>query len=324
MEGFDGQEVGVVNDGDDEFALGVEVASFGDEASLAFVVVAGGFELHGVAEQAQEVVPGVQRAVDDRGDPLFGIVAGDGVFEDGLAGAGFAKDEAEAALAVVDLEDVEVALLVLHEGGVLIKGEGVAGEAEVGADHDGCQLLVIGYQLSVISYQLSVISYQLSVIGLESDVGAAVVGDGVEKGGVAKADAVLIDGGGKAGVAVVADGDGFVAHVAGGFVAAGVEAEGVVDADFAGVLKHEEFGGIRVAGEIADAVQIKAEAVDGFHAEGGVDAVVIGGFEPFNEGGVEVAQGVDVGEVAGEELVAHGAEEAFDFAFGGRRARGCG
>ena len=310
MEGFDGQEVGVVNDGDDEFALGVEVASFGDEASLAFVIVAGGFELHGVAEQAQEVVPGVQRAVDDRGDPLFGIVAGDGVFEDGLAGAGFAKDEAEAALAVVDLEDVEVALLVLHEGGVLIKGEGVAGEAEVGADHDGCQLLVIGYQLSVI--------------GLESDVGAAVVGDGVEKGGVAKADAVLIDGGGKAGVAVVADGDGFVAHVAGGFVAAGVEAEGVVDADFAGVLKHEEFGGIRVAGEIADAVQIKAEAVDGFHAEGGVDAVVIGGFEPFNEGGVEVAQGVDVGEVAGEELVAHGAEEAFDFAFGGRRARGCG
>ena len=125
-------------------------------------------------------------------------------------------------------------------------------------------------------------------------------------------------------MAVVADGDGFVAHVAGGFVAAGVEAEGVVDADFAGVLKHEEFGGIRVAGEIADAVQIKAEAVDGFHAEGGVDAVVIGGFEPFNEGGVEVAQGVDVGEVAGEELVAHGAEEAFDFAFGGRRARGCG
>ncbi len=317
MEGFDGQEVGVVNDGDDEFALGVEVASFGDEASLAFVIVAGGFELHGVAEQAQEVVPGVQRAVDDRGDPLFGIVAGDGVFEDGLAGAGFAKDEAEAALAVVDFEDVEVALLVLHEGGVLIKGEGVAGEAEVGADHDGCQLLVIGYQLSVISYRLS-------VIGLESDVGAAVVGDGVEKGGVAKADAVLIDGGGKAGVAVVADGDGFVAHVAGGFVAAGIEAEGVVDADFAGVLKHEEFGGIRVAGEIADAVQIKAEAVDGFHAEGGVDAVVIGGFEPFNEGGVEVAQGVDVGEVAGEELVAHGAEEAFDFAFGGRRARGCG
>ena len=324
MEGFDGQEVCVVNDGNDECALGVEVAGLGDEAGLAFVVVAGGFELHGGAEQAQEVVPGVQGAVDDGRDPLFGIVAGDGVFEDGLAGAGFAKDEAEAALAVVDLEDVEVALLVLHEGGVLIKGEGVAGEAEVGADHDGCQLLVIGYQLSVISYQLSVISYQLSVIGLESDVGAAVVGDGVEKGGVAKADAVLIDGGGKAGVAVVADGDGFVAHVAGGFVAAGVEAEGVVDADFAGVLKHEEFGGIRVAGEIADAVQIKAEAVDGFHAEGGVDAVVIGGFEPFNEGGVEVAQGVDVGEVAGEELVAHGAEEAFDLAFGGRRARGCG
>jgi hypothetical protein len=52
--------------------------------------------------------------------------------------------------------------------------------------------------------------------------------------------------------------------------------EGVVDADFAGVLKHEEFGGKRVAGEVADAVQIEAEAVDGFHAKSGVVAVVIG------------------------------------------------
>jgi hypothetical protein len=111
------------------------------------MIVAGGFELHGLAEEAQEVVPGVQRAVDDRRDPLFGIVAGDGVFEDGLAGARFAQNEAEAALAVVDLEDVEVALLVLHERGVLVMDEGVAGEAEVGADHGGCQLLVISYVL---------------------------------------------------------------------------------------------------------------------------------------------------------------------------------
>ena len=67
---FDGQEVGVINDGNDEFALGVEVAGFGDETRLALVVVACCFELLGGAEQAQEVVPGVQGAVDDGCDPI--------------------------------------------------------------------------------------------------------------------------------------------------------------------------------------------------------------------------------------------------------------
>ena len=57
VEGFEGQEVGVVNDGDDDFAFGVEVAGLGNEAGLTFVVVAGGFELHGVAEEAQETRP---------------------------------------------------------------------------------------------------------------------------------------------------------------------------------------------------------------------------------------------------------------------------
>jgi hypothetical protein len=51
MEGFVGEEVGVVDDGDDEFAFGVERAGFGDEAGLAFMIVAGGFELHGLAEE---------------------------------------------------------------------------------------------------------------------------------------------------------------------------------------------------------------------------------------------------------------------------------
>ena len=55
MKGFEGQEVGVVNDGDDEFALGDEVAGFGDETGLAFVVIAIGFEVQGGAEEAQEV-----------------------------------------------------------------------------------------------------------------------------------------------------------------------------------------------------------------------------------------------------------------------------
>jgi hypothetical protein len=64
-------------------------------------------------------------------------VADDGVLEHALAGAGFAEDEAEAALLAVDLEDVEVALLVVEERGVVVDGEGVFGEAEVAFDHGG-------------------------------------------------------------------------------------------------------------------------------------------------------------------------------------------
>ncbi len=48
-EGFDGDEVGVVDDGDEDFPFGVEVASFFDETGFAFVVVAGAFEVEGLA-----------------------------------------------------------------------------------------------------------------------------------------------------------------------------------------------------------------------------------------------------------------------------------
>ena len=141
MEGFDGQEVGVVDDGDDGSAAGVLGAGFGDEAVLTLGVAAGGVELESLAEQAQEAGPGVEGAVDDRRDPLFGIVVDDGVFEDGFAGAGFAEDEAKATLLGVDFEDVEVTLLVFEERGVVLDDEGVVAEAEVGFDHVGMDLL---------------------------------------------------------------------------------------------------------------------------------------------------------------------------------------
>ena len=114
MERFDGQEVGVIDDGDDGFAFGVLGAGFGDETCLAFGVVAEGVELERLAEQAQQVGPGVQRAVDDGRDPLLWVVTDDGVFEDGLAGAGFAEHKAESALLAVDLEDVKVVMVVLR------------------------------------------------------------------------------------------------------------------------------------------------------------------------------------------------------------------
>jgi len=104
--------MGVIDDGNDGFAFVVEVAGFGDEACFASMVIAVYVDLHGLAKEAQEAGPGVEGAVDDGGDPLFGVVVDDGVFEDGFAGAGLAEDEAEAALLGVDFEDVEVALLV--------------------------------------------------------------------------------------------------------------------------------------------------------------------------------------------------------------------
>jgi hypothetical protein len=134
-EGFDGDEVGVVDDGNEEFSFGVEVPGFCDKACFAFMIVAVAFEVEGLAEKAQDVAPGVERAVDDGGDPLFWVVEEDVVFEDGFSGAGFADDEAEAALLGVDFEDVEVTLLVGEKGGLVIDDEGVFGEAEVLTDH---------------------------------------------------------------------------------------------------------------------------------------------------------------------------------------------
>jgi hypothetical protein len=149
-------------------------------------------------------------------------------------------------------------------------------------------------------------------------VGVAVVGDEVESGGITEAMAVLVDDGWEAEAgAVVADGDGGVAQVAGGFEALVVVVEGVVGADFAGAFEEEEFVVVGVVVEAADEVEVEAEAVDGFHAEGAVFAGVVGGFDPLGELVVELVEVVDVAEIADEELVADGAKEAFDFAFGG-------
>ena len=46
-------------------------------------------------------------------------------------------------------------------------------------------------------------------------------------------------------------------------------------------------------------------------------ALVVGVLHPAGELGVELGEAADVAEVANEELVAHGAEESLDLAFGG-------
>ena len=88
--------MGVIDDGNDVFAFAVESTCFVDEAFFASVVIAIAFEAEGLAEESEHVVPGVKGAVDDGGNPLFLVVVDEGVLEDGLPGAGFAEDEAEA------------------------------------------------------------------------------------------------------------------------------------------------------------------------------------------------------------------------------------
>jgi hypothetical protein len=143
VKGIGWKEVCVINDGYDGFAFAVEVARLGDKAGFAAVVVAANVDLHGLTEEAQEAGPGVKGTVDDRGDPLFGIVMDDGVFEDGFAGARFAEDEAEATLLGVDFEDVKMALLVWKEGLGFVDDEGVLCDAEVGAYHKSVDGLLV-------------------------------------------------------------------------------------------------------------------------------------------------------------------------------------
>ena len=110
-----GHEVGVVNDGDEHFAGAVDAEGFLDQQAFAVMVAALELDLEGFAEDAQGVVVGVQGAVDDRGDHAFGVVVEEGLFEDAFAGAGFAQDQAQAALLGVDAEDVEDFLLVRQQ-----------------------------------------------------------------------------------------------------------------------------------------------------------------------------------------------------------------
>ena len=135
----------------------------------------------------------------------------------------------------------------------------------------------------------------------ELDVGSAVIGDHVEFDGLAEARAVLIDDGGEAGaLAMMADGDGGVAQVAGGFVAGGVEAEGIVGTHFAGALQQEKLITKGTGSKVAQTVEVETEAVDGLHAESGMFPDVVCIFDPAGELVVELFETVDVADTLGE------------------------
>ena len=212
------------------------------------------------------------------------------LFEDAFAGAGFAEHQTQAALLGVDAEDVEDLLLVSQqrEG---FRVEGIALEAEVGADHRS------DFRLGWVER-------------------FAVVGDGVEQAGFAHAFAFVInDHALHRPGALEADVDGAVGQMARRFEAERLEGERVVGADVAFLLDEEQFVVGLVGRQEANPLAIQGEAVQRTHAEDGMDLGVVLFLDPVGELAVERVQRTQV-QIAGEELVAHGAEKSFDFSFG--------
>ena len=127
-------EVGVVNDGHEHFAGAMDAEGLLHQQAFAVMVAALKLDLKGFAEDAERVVIGVQRAVDDGRDHAFGVVRQERLFQNTFAGARFAEHQTEAALLGVDAEDVKDFLLVgqQREG---FRVEGIALQAKMGADH---------------------------------------------------------------------------------------------------------------------------------------------------------------------------------------------
>ena len=91
-------EVGIVNDGDKHLAGAMDAEGLLDQQPFTVMVAPGELDLEGFAQDAERVVIGVQGAVDHGCNHAFGIVRQQGLFEDALAGTGFAEHQAEAAL----------------------------------------------------------------------------------------------------------------------------------------------------------------------------------------------------------------------------------
>jgi len=129
-QAIDGEKVGIVDDGQEHFAFVIDLPCGLDEEFFQRGLSAFGLNGESVAEDLQGVVVGVQGAGDGGGDHAFGIVGSDGFFDDAFAGAGFAHEQAEAALLGVDFDGVEDALLMGEqvEFGVV---EGVGFKAEM-------------------------------------------------------------------------------------------------------------------------------------------------------------------------------------------------
>ena len=127
------EQVSLVDDDVEGFAV-ADVAE-GGEDELRFELRWLGVELEGGGELAEQMGVGVQGAGERGDDRVAALGALFEVFaQHGFADAGCAKDDAEAAVLGVDVEDIGDALLLRQQGG-LKAVEGFLGEAEGGFDH---------------------------------------------------------------------------------------------------------------------------------------------------------------------------------------------
>jgi len=139
-QGFDFHQMSVINDGDDHFAELIEVEGFFDEAFFAFEGAALEADGKCLTKDSQDVEIGVESAADGGGDKALGVMVFEGLFDGGFSGAGFTQEEAESSLLAVDAEGFEDVLLVGQESEGF-RGEGIACETEIRADHEICFLI---------------------------------------------------------------------------------------------------------------------------------------------------------------------------------------
>ena len=90
--------MGIIDDGDEHFTKMIEAEGFFDEAFFAPEVTAVEVYRESLAEDAESAEVSVKGAVNDRSDKAFWVVVFDGLFDDGFASAGFAEEQAKAAL----------------------------------------------------------------------------------------------------------------------------------------------------------------------------------------------------------------------------------
>jgi hypothetical protein len=121
---------------------------------------------------------------------------------------------------------------------------------------------------------------------------------------------------------VKTDDDVFVPQIGTDFVTEIVKRERIVLFDFSGLFREKEFVIDLVRRQESYAFEVESEAVDGFHADGGVLGCVVVVFDPLGELPVKGVQGGQV-ELSDKKFIAYGTEEPFDLSFGCAVAYGC-
>jgi len=114
-----------------------------------------------------------------------------------------------------------------------------------------------------------------------------IIGDRVQRLSLANTRAFEEDDDSREGVAIKTNLDLTVSQIRWSFEADVFQGEGVVDLDLAGFFNEEEFIIGFIGRKETDAFQIQAEAIDGLHADGRMNASIVPVLNPKSELAVE-------------------------------------